>query len=218
MKSTRSGLLTYIVASNHLAGMYLVQALAKDRFARPILCEQLPQARLRSVPTVFVIEGSSAPLPLSECIRRLRTLYRKARFVVVDRPQPNEEIMRLITLGVQGFVEHSKVTEALADAVRAVSAGRFWIADDLLQAYVRLTAEAKRSRAARSQIPTPREAEILELVRQRLSNREISAILGVQESTVKYHVSHILAKYQVAGRHALAIKASTDRVWEQLLR
>ena len=215
MKSTRPGVLTYVVASNHLAGTYLVQVLAKDRFARPILCEQLPQARLRSVSTVFVIEGSSVPLPLSECIRRLRTLFRKARFVVVDRPQPNEEIMRLIALGVQGFVEHSKVTEALADAVRAVSAGRFWIADDLLQAYVRLTTEAKQSRAAGSQIPTPREAEILELVRQRLSNREIGAILGVQESTVKYHVSHVLTKYRVKGRRALEAKAPTVQVWEQ---
>jgi len=218
MHSKELGIPTYIIASNRLAGEYLVQVLARDRFVRPILCRQLPQPRLRSVPTVFVIEGSFVPLPLGECLRRLRLLFPKARFVVVDRRQPDEEILRLITLGVQGFVEHSKVAETLSDAVRTVSAGRFWIADDLLQAYVNLTAEAKRSRSAGRPIPTPREAEVLELVRQRLSNKEIAEILGVRESTVKYHLSHILTKFRVTGRRELDIKANDAPVWEELLR
>src|ERR1700675_1455672 len=140
MASKNIGIPTYVIASNRLAGEYLVQILAHDRFARPILCEQLPQPRLRSMPTVFVVEGSLLPLPLSECIRRLRSLFPKGRFVMVDRPQPDEEVMRLIKLGFHGFVEHSKVAESLATAVRAVSAGRLWISDELMHMYLHATA------------------------------------------------------------------------------
>jgi len=217
MGSKNIGIPTYVMASNRLAGEYLVQVLANDRFARPILCEQLPQPRLRSMPTVFVVEGSLVPLPLSECIRRLRSLFPKGKFVMVDRPQLDEEIMRLIRLGFHGFVEHSKVAESLADAVRAVAAGRLWISDELMHKYVNLTAEAGHSHAGKPKLPTPRETEVLELVRRRLSNKEIAMTLEVSESTVKYHLSNILAKFQVGSRRELeTTKVGPARVWEQL--
>jgi len=219
MGSKNIGIPTYVMASNRLAGEYLVQVLAHDRLARPILCEQLPQPRLRSMRTVFIVEGSLVPLPLSECIRRLRALFPKGKFVMVDRPQPDEEIMRLIRLGFHGFVEHSKVAECLADAVRAVAAGRLWISDELMHMYVNLTAEARHSPAGKPQLPTPRETEVLELVRRRLSNKEIALVLEVSESTVKYHLSNILAKFRVGSRRELEpSKVGPARVWEQLSR
>jgi DNA-binding CsgD family transcriptional regulator len=58
---------------------------------------------------------------------------------------------------------------------------------------------------------------VLELVRQRLSNKEIARILDVRESTVKYHLSNILAKFRVGNRRALEMaKPETPRIWEQL--
>jgi DNA-binding NarL/FixJ family response regulator len=211
------GIPTYVIASNRLAGEYLVQILANDQFARPILCEQLPQPRLRAMPIVFVIEGSLVPVPLRECIRRLRSLFPKGRFVMVDRPQPDEEIMLLIKLGFHGFVEHSKVTKSLAAAVRAVAAGRLWISDQLLHMYMSFTAEV-RPGSIGPPLPTFREIEVLELVRQRLSNREIATLLAISESTVKYHLSNILAKFRVSSRRELETTAREDpaRIWEQL--
>jgi DNA-binding NarL/FixJ family response regulator len=208
------------MASNRLAGEYLVGILSSDRLVRPILCEDLPQPRLRQQSTIFVIEGSLIPLPLTECIRRLRFLCPKGRFVMVDRPQPDEEIVRLIRLGFHGFVEHSQVNESLADAVRAVAAGRLWISDRLMHAYVSSTAEVRNSAAARLPLPTPRETEVLELVRRRLSNKEIAAMLEVSESTVKYHLSNVLAKFRVGNRRELETTARSGpaRVWEQLSR
>jgi DNA-binding NarL/FixJ family response regulator len=208
------------MASNPLAGEYLVQLLAGDPVARPILCEQLPQPRLRSMPAVFIIEGSLVPVPLSECIRRLRVLFPKGRFVVVDRVQRDEEIMRLIQLGFHGFVEHSEVAKSLVEAVRAVAGGRLWISDELMQKYMNVTAEARHSQVGGNQLPTPRETEVIELVRRRLSNKEIAAILNVSESTVKYHLSKVLAKFRVASRRELEATATTSPapVWGQLAR
>jgi len=216
MHSKALGIPTYIIASNRLAGKYLVHLLAKHPFARPILCEQLPQPRLRSRLTVFVLEGSFVPLPLRECLRRLRLLFSKGRFIVVNRAQPDEEIMRLLTLGVHGFVEHSRVAEALADAVRMVAAGHLWIPKGLLQAHVQMNADATQRSAGGFRSLTPREMEVLELVRHRLSNKEIAEVLRVRESTVKYHLSHMLAKLRVGGRRELDSKANTARIWEEL--
>jgi DNA-binding NarL/FixJ family response regulator len=218
MRSRNIGIPTYIIASNRLAGEYLVQILAKDRFARPILCLQLPQPRLRSTATVFVIEGSLVPIPLRECIRRLRSLFPKGRFVMVDRAQPDTEIMVLIKLGFHGFVEHEKAANSLGAAVRAVAAGRLWISDDLMQEYMKVAAESERLASDKPLLPTLREREVLELVRQRLSNREIAMLLSVSEHTVKYHLANILAKYRVSSRRELenTPRAGVARIWEQL--
>jgi DNA-binding NarL/FixJ family response regulator len=218
LRSKDSGIPTYIVTTNRLAGEYLVQLLASDRFARPILCEQLPQPRLRSMPAVFIVEGSLVPIPLREFIRRLRSLFPKGRFLMVNTPQPDEEIIHLIKLGFHGFIEHSKVVESLAAGVRAIATGRLWIPDGLMHRYLREADEAREGSADRPQPPTFRETEVLELIRQRLSNREIATILSVSVSTVKYHVSHILAKCRVASRHELEATSivGPTRIWEQL--
>jgi DNA-binding NarL/FixJ family response regulator len=217
MRPKNVGIPTYVIASNRLAGEYLVNILADDKVARPILCEQLPQPRLRSTLIVFVVEGSLVPVPLAECIRRLHSLFPKGRFVMVDRVQPDEEIMRLVRLGFHGFVEHSKVAQSLGAAVRAVASGRLWISKELMYSYVHLT-EARHGSPDKPQLPTPRETEILGLIRQRLSNREIATILDLSINTVKYHVSHILAKCRVASRHELETnpRIGPSRIWEQL--
>lgn len=216
MRTKPVGIPTYVMASNRLAGEYLVNILASDHVARPILCEQLPKPRLRSALVVFVVEGSLVPVPLAECIRRLRSLFPKGRFVMVDARQPDEEVMRLIRLGFHGFVEHSMVAQSLSAAVRAVASGQLWIPKELMHTYVQLT-ETRHGSPDKPQFPTFRETEILELVRQRLSNREIAAILGVSKNTVKYHLSHILAKFRVGSRRELeTVKVSPPRIWEQL--
>jgi len=217
--SKNMGIPTYVIANNQLAGEYLVQVLVSDRFVRPILCERLPQPRLRPVTTVFVLEGSLVPVPLRECIRRLRSLFPKGQFVMVDRPQLDEEIMLLIKLGFHGFVEHSKVAASLAAAVRAVAAGRLWISDELMHMYMHFATEVGPGSDGPPH-PTFREIEVLELVRQRLSNREIASLLAISESTVKSHLSNILAKFRVSNRRELetAPREAPARIWEELAK
>jgi DNA-binding NarL/FixJ family response regulator len=51
---------------------------------------------------------------------------------------------------------------------------------------------------------TARQREVLELVAQGLTNKEIAAALHITEATVKYHVSQILERLQLKSRHQLA--------------
>jgi DNA-binding CsgD family transcriptional regulator len=50
---------------------------------------------------------------------------------------------------------------------------------------------------------TPREGQVLGLVRAGKSNKEIGAILNISERTVKYHVTSLFQKYRVQDRHKL---------------
>jgi DNA-binding NarL/FixJ family response regulator len=54
---------------------------------------------------------------------------------------------------------------------------------------------------------TPREMDVLQLLAQGLSNRKIAAQLSINERTVKYHVSAILAKLEAANRTEAVMRA-----------
>jgi DNA-binding NarL/FixJ family response regulator len=200
----RTGVRAYVLSSNRLAGEFLVQVLAKDRFTEPILCEELPQPR-SGVPIVFVVDGSYVPVSLRECVRRLRSLFPKARCVVVSAPRPDEHIASLLTLGVQAFVEQSDVVTHLHLAIRAVCANGFWISDEVF-----------RRPRTNHQLPTAREGQVLELVRQGLSNKEIAATLKLHLTTVGNHISSLLAKFDVKNRRGLEFKDLAAPVWQQL--
>ena len=62
---------------------------------------------------------------------------------------------------------------------------------------------------------TPRENEILELVRMCLSNREIAELLQIRVSTVKFHLSNILSKMPAKNRRDLRAVPS-EQVWRML--
>lgn len=217
MQTRLTGIPTYVIATNRLAGEYLVQVLQEDPVLRPILCDKLPEPRLRAVASVFIIEGA-IPIPLRECIRRLHSLFPKGRFLMVDRHQPNKEVLLLMSLGFHGFVEHSQVTKTLVRAVRTVNGGRLWFSEELMQQYVYTSAESGRSSGEDELYLTPRETEVLDLVRRRLSNLEIATRLGIAESTVKYHVYHILAKFRVSNRRELETSSGTNigQIWDQI--
>jgi DNA-binding NarL/FixJ family response regulator len=143
MRSRKVGIPTYVIASNRLAGEFLVQVLTKDPLLLPIFCEKLPQPPL-GTPIIFVLEWTQAPLPLSECIQKLSSLFPTGRFILSYRTQRDKEVVGFIRLGFHGFVEHAKVVETLAAAVRAVAAGRVWFSEHLLP-FANMAVDVKHS-------------------------------------------------------------------------
>ena len=72
-----------------------------------------------------------------------------------------------------------------------------------------------RKDARDRQTTTARENEILELVRVRLSNKEIAELLQIRVSTVKFHLSNILSKMQAKSRRDLRAVPS-EQLWKML--
>jgi len=79
---------------------------------------------------------------------------------------------------------------------------------------------AKRGRPRHPDVLTPREWEVLALLRERLSNEQIASRLGITERTAKYHVSEILSKLGLRDRREAKASSRWDEapVVMQLLR
>jgi DNA-binding NarL/FixJ family response regulator len=149
----------------------------------------------------------------------LRKRHPNAKFVVLDQEQPPGEIVRLLSLGIHGFAAYPQVGEQLVQAVHCVAQGKLWISSDVLEAYVRhsITSLKSVNESPTGQGITQRESQVIELVKRRLSNKEIGAILNVQESTVKFHLSNIFSKLQVNRRSELQDKGQVSEIWRKLI-
>jgi DNA-binding NarL/FixJ family response regulator len=122
----------------------------------------------------------------------------------------DEVLWGAIEAGAAGFVLKDSSAEDLIAAVRAVAGGGAWfdqaVAPRVLDRYRRVVAPAARD-AAKLDLLTDREHDVLRLMARGATNAEIAAELVVAEATVKTHVGSIFAKLGVRDRPAAIVFA-----------
>jgi DNA-binding NarL/FixJ family response regulator len=199
-----------LVEHNPLAARYLARLLANEAGLAVLTHDALLEARrpARNSVHVFLLDSCALPDSLSRYLRFLRLRFPSARALLLGHPLPTEELCRLLFLGIQGFLAYDDVEAQLPRALRALAAGHLWVEPSVLEQYVRYSNQLARLREEKSHAFTRREKRILELVKRRLTNKEIGAILAISESTVKFHLSNLFAKLGVRDRHAVVEVAS----------
>jgi DNA-binding NarL/FixJ family response regulator len=206
-----------IIAHSRLAKEYLLQALAQSSNIHAMLLDDFVGGSEDPCSTVFIFDGASLRLPLGECLRRLQVRYAGAKYLVVGNVITASDVARLLQLGVHGYVDDSKAGYDLTEAAHTVLAGNLWVASDALQQYVTFTSAINRKSMPQGCALTHREGQILELVQERYSNREIAQMFCIQESTIKFHLTSIFGKLRVANRRELLDRHRSSDVWEGLL-
>jgi DNA-binding NarL/FixJ family response regulator len=136
-----------------------------------------------------------------EATRRIRDDYPEVRVVVLTTYADDESIVSALRSGAIGYLTKDAGRENIRRALDAAAAGQS-ILDSAVQArLVDIAVPASSGRAA--PLPdglTDREAEVLRLIADGLSNAEICSHLYVSEATVKTHINRIFAKTRSRDR------------------
>ncbi|HKY36363.1 MAG TPA: response regulator transcription factor [Polyangiaceae bacterium] len=114
------------------------------------------------------------------------------------------EARQALRSGARGALSRSTSTPSIAPAALAVAAGHFV----LDAAFVRALVELEGPLPTAASPISPREHEVLELVAEGLSNRDIAARLGISRHTAKFHVNAILDKLGAATRTEAVVLAA----------
>jgi DNA-binding NarL/FixJ family response regulator len=168
--------------------------------------EQLPALR----PNVVLMDVRMPDLDGIAATEHLRRLDEPLEVLVLTTFGEDEVLWGAIEAGAAGFVLKDSTADDLIAAVRAVAGGAAWfdpaVAPRLLERYRRVVAPASRD-AARLDLLTDREHDVLRLMARGATNAEIGATLFVAEATVKTHVGSIFGKLGVRDRAAAIVFA-----------
>ncbi len=140
-----------------------------------------------------------------EALRKLRELDNPARVLVVTSFTEQRTVVPALRAGAAGYVYKDVDPEALAGAIRSVHAGHVLLQPEVAGAL--LAQEEGNNGQGRGTSLTDREREVLALIADGRSNREIARALVLSEKTVKTHVSNILMKLDLADRTQAALWA-----------
>ncbi|MFF5501503.1 response regulator [Streptomyces roseolus] len=140
-----------------------------------------------------------------EALRRLRALANPARVLIVTSFTEQRTVVPALRAGASGYVYKDIDPDALAGAIRSVHAGHVLLQPEVAGAL--LAQDEPQGGTGRGTTLTEREREVLGLIADGRSNREIARALVLSEKTVKTHVSNILMKLDLADRTQAALWA-----------
>ena len=125
--------------------------------------------------------------------------------IIVSASEEPGDVRRALELGALGYVPKSASPETMLSAIRLVLSGSIYIPPLMLEA-----GEAHAS--AKASALTPRQTEILAAIAGGGSNRDIGAMFGLSEKTVKAHISAIFRTLGVSSRTQAAAAALEARI------
>ncbi|MFU9034189.1 MULTISPECIES: response regulator [Streptomyces] len=156
-------------------------------------------------PDVVLMDIKMPGMDGIEALRKLRELDNPARVLVVTSFTEQRTVVPALRAGAAGYVYKDIDPEALAAAIRSVHAGHVLLQPEVAGAL--LSQEDGNGGQGRGTSLTDRESEVLGLIADGRSNREIARALVLSEKTVKTHVSNILMKLDLADRTQAALWA-----------
>ncbi|NEB12633.1 response regulator transcription factor [Streptomyces coelicoflavus] len=156
-------------------------------------------------PDVILMDVKMPGMDGVDALRRLRELDNRARVLVVTSFTEQRTVVPALRAGAAGYVYKDVDPDALAGAIRSVHAGHILLQPEVAGAL--LSQEETGSGPGRAGSLTEREREVLGLIADGRSNREIARALVLSEKTVKTHVSNILMKLDLADRTQAALWA-----------
>ncbi|MEU9895221.1 response regulator [Streptomyces phaeochromogenes] len=161
-------------------------------------------------PDVVLMDVRMPEMDGIEAVAVLRGRAPECRVVMLTTFEDEEYVVQALRAGAQGYLLKDLPAEELAHAVRLAHAGVTQLDSSVarhLTASLPTPAPVAKPAETTAAVLSPRETDILRLVAQGHTNREIAARLYLSEGTVKNHVSRILTRLALRDRTQAALRA-----------
>jgi DNA-binding NarL/FixJ family response regulator len=180
-------------------GLNMIIAAEADMetVAQASTAEEALQEYRRTMPDVILMDQRLPGASGTEALIAIRSEFPHAKIMMLTTSSGDIEIQRALRAGATAYVLKSTQKNELLRIIRTVSMGRKHIPSDVGSSLAEHMGQEDL---------TPRELEVLELIREGNKNKQIADQLGISETTVNFHIKNIVDKLQANDRtHAVTI-------------
>jgi DNA-binding NarL/FixJ family response regulator len=153
-------------------------------------------------PAVAVLDVSMPGLTGPQVARQIRSHDERIQLLMLSMHEEDRYFFDALDAGALGYVPKRAADSDLIDAIRSVAAGRAFVSSSTQQALMRRWLEEDPD--SRREELTARELEVVKLIAEARTNRQIAEALKVSEKTVESHRGNVLAKLGMRDRVELA--------------
>jgi NarL family two-component system response regulator LiaR len=176
--------------------------------------EAVIQVRLHQ-PDVVLMDLVMPEMDGVEATRQVIAISPTTKVLVLSSFADDEQVFPAIKAGAAGYLLKDVSPHDLAEAIQAIHQGKTQLHPDVAKILMDRIASPTQGTTAVHNALTARELEVLRLIAQGKSNREIAQVLTISEKTVKTHVSNILSKLHLDDRTQAAIYALNEGLVSQ---
>jgi DNA-binding NarL/FixJ family response regulator len=166
-------------------------------------------------PDVVLMDIAMPGLGGIETTIELKKQGHRAKVLIMSQYEDREYVRRLLKAGVSGYVLKKSAGSALAGAIRAVHRGGLVLDPEVARVAMAEAGPAVEGGADPYESLTDREKQVLKLVAEGRSNKEVADVLGISVKTAMSHREHVMEKLGVHNRTELvrlAIRRGVIRV------
>jgi DNA-binding NarL/FixJ family response regulator len=197
----------FLLAENRLLREALIRILAKKSDIRVVgAAPHSPSTQERiiaAVPSIVLLDSIDLVFSEARLVSALHAAIPGVRVVMVDMELDQSTFLRAVRAGVVGYVLKDASAVEVGATISAVAEGAAVCPPALSMALFRYVAQHRKSPGEACRTLSRREHELMALLRERLTNKEIAARLNLSEQTVKNHVHRMLRKVGAPDRFAV---------------
>ena len=157
----------------------------------------------RLKPDITIVDISMPEMDGLEATRQIQNAAPGSKVLVLTMHESDQMVRRVLEAGASGYVLKSDLAGQLVKAVRSVSRGRRFltqrVSEIVLLGFLRAKIESQENGELQAR-PTPREAEVIRLLAEGNTNKQIASQLGITVRTAETHRAKIMMKL---GLHSL---------------
>ena len=207
-----------LIADDHDVVRQGVRAILEGR-AGWVVCGEASTGReavakaIDLQPDVVVLDISMPELNGLEATRQIRRAV-SAKILILTMHESDQVVIEVLDAGAHGYVLKTDAGRTLVEAIRALLRHREFLTERVHVVADRRTGARGPAVTRGRRGLTPRQREVLQLLTEGRSNKEIGVILGMTTKTAETHRAHILAKLRLHSMSELVRYAIRNRIIE----
>lgn len=156
---------------------------------------------------LIIIDLDMPDMQWEEGLAELRKKSNGARYVVISATEDSRSIRKSLEQGISGYIPKRSDTKVLSGALKLILDGGTYFPPSVFETGSSSANSAQNGEKPKNKMLTNRQSEVLGLVAQGLSNKQIAYNMGVSEATVKLHINALLRSLGVTNRTQAVVTA-----------